>query len=561
MSRRGTRRRTGTGRGSTGNGGPIDGDEPQLGNQTVNRLATFQLTEDAHIWWTSASRGLDHATMIWTDFIRMFDDKYFPQSIRNAKEREFLAFNQGTLSVTENIVANHMIDTYVRDVECVRDLEQDFLAHKRDEEYLKNDNKVDRASKVSSGQHGSGKNHQTQNVTQQGVHPGNKRKGHWNQWNRGQKNGGNERAIVSAEGEVVSAKPINFYGFCYNCRERGHKASECTKDKPRGQGQLFVVQPRETGNTTLGGTFFILSETVSILFDTEATHSFISAKLVGMINLSVNLADLYVLEMVPYDVILGMVWLSSNFVQLDCAERTITFAKPGQSKVVVQLTSRNLFVEAFLSHIEGELVDNEFLQIASIPVVSDFADFFRQVPGLPPSRQVTIRNKYPLPRINDLFDQLKGVIWFSKIDLRSGYHQLLVREKDISKTAFLTRYSSYEFLVMPFGLTNVPAIFMDLMDRVFRNFIDRFVIVFIDDILVYFKTREQHVEYLRFVLQTSIEHHLFAKFSKCEFWQQSVEFLGHMIFESGVSVDPSKIEAVLSWKQPTTVQRFEFFLV
>ncbi|XP_026384065.1 uncharacterized protein LOC113279599 [Papaver somniferum] len=496
---------------------------PSCAEVFKQRLATFQFTGDAYTWWTSASRGLDHATMTWTDFIHMFDDKYFPQSIRNAKEREFLSFKQGNLSVTEyeieysrfsmfvphlvdteeknrrrHIVGNHMIDTYVRDLECARELEQDYLAHKRDDKYLKKESKIDHASKSSSSQHGSGKNQQTQNVTQQ----------------------------VPAEGEALAAKPINFYGFCYNCRERGHK--------PRGQSQLFVVQPPETENATLGGTFFILGEHVSILSDTGATHFFISAKLVHMVNLSMkvcdfplcvatptssmvelsnkvdacliligdveHLEDLYVLEMVPYDVILRMDWLS-----LDCADKTITFAK----------------------------------RIASILVVSDFADLFRKVPGLSPNKQVefcielqpgttpiapapyrmapkemqelksqidqllsqgfirrssspwgapvlfvkkkdgslrlcvdhrelnkvTIRNKYPLCRINDLFDQLKGAIWFSKIDLKSSYHQLLVREQDISKTAFLTRYGSYEFLVMPFGLMNAPAVFMELMNR------------------------------------------------------------------------------------------------
>ncbi|XP_059638710.1 uncharacterized protein LOC132280984, partial [Cornus florida] len=133
--------------------------------------------------------------------------------------------------------------------------------------------------------------------------------------------------------------------------------------------------------------------------------------------------------------------------------------------------------------------------------------------------KVTVRNKYPLPRIDDLFDQLKGATYFSKIDLRSGYHQLRVREQDVPKTAFLTRYGSYEFRVMPFGLTNAPAVFMDLMNRVFREYLDQFVIVFIDDILVYSKSEKDHARHLRTVLQTLREHQLFAKFEKCEFWQ------------------------------------------
>ena len=131
--------------------------------------------------------------------------------------------------------------------------------------------------------------------------------------------------------------------------------------------------------------------------------------------------------------------------------------------------------------------------------------------------RVTVKNKYPLPRIDDLFDQLQGASVFSKIDLRSGYHQLRVREVDILKTTFRTRYGHYEFLVMPFGLTNAPAAFMDLMNRIFKEFLDKFVIVFIDDILVYSRSREDHKEYLRITLQILKEKELYAKFKKCEF--------------------------------------------
>ncbi|XP_019255790.1 PREDICTED: uncharacterized protein LOC109234314, partial [Nicotiana attenuata] len=131
--------------------------------------------------------------------------------------------------------------------------------------------------------------------------------------------------------------------------------------------------------------------------------------------------------------------------------------------------------------------------------------------------KVTIKNKYPLPRIDDLFDQLQGAKVFSKIDLRSGYHQLRIRASDVPKTAFRTRYGHYEFLVMSFGLTNAPAAFMELMNRVFRPYLDLFVIVFIDDILVYSRSQEEHEQHLRVVLQTLKDSQLYAKFSKCEF--------------------------------------------
>ena len=152
--------------------------------------------------------------------------------------------------------------------------------------------------------------------------------------------------------------------------------------------------------------------------------------------------------------------------------------------------------------------------------------------------KVTIRNQYPLPRIDDLFDQLQGARIFSKIDLRSGYHQLKIRSEDVPKTAFKTRYGHYEFLVMPFGLTNSPAVFMDLMNRIFQPYLDQFVIVFIDDILIYSGSREDHEENLRVVLQILRENQLYAKFSKCQFWLDSVAFLGHVISAEGVYVDP-----------------------
>ncbi|GJZ14813.1 putative reverse transcriptase domain-containing protein [Tanacetum coccineum] len=157
--------------------------------------------------------------------------------------------------------------------------------------------------------------------------------------------------------------------------------------------------------------------------------------------------------------------------------------------------------------------------------------------------KITIRNRYPLPRIDDLFDQLQGAKHFSKIDLRSGYHQLRVKEQDISKTAFRTRYGHYEFLVMPFGLTNAPAVFMDLMNRVFHEFLDKFVIVFIDDILVFSKSKEEHEEHLRTVLQILRQEKLYAKFSKCEFWLSKVAFLGHIVLAEGITMDPAKLQA------------------
>ena len=174
--------------------------------------------------------------------------------------------------------------------------------------------------------------------------------------------------------------------------------------------------------------------------------------------------------------------------------------------------------------------------------------------------RVTIRNQYPLPMIDELFDQLQGSREYSKIDLRSGYHQLKVWENDVSKTAFRTRYGHYEFLVIPFGLTNALAAFMDLMNRVFSPYLVKFVIVFIDDILVYSSSPEEHAEHLRTIMQILRERQLYAKFSKCQFWLDKVAFLGHVISVEGVSVDPKKIEAVVNWKPPKNVSEVRSFL-
>nr|GFC33557.1 putative reverse transcriptase domain-containing protein [Tanacetum cinerariifolium] len=173
--------------------------------------------------------------------------------------------------------------------------------------------------------------------------------------------------------------------------------------------------------------------------------------------------------------------------------------------------------------------------------------------------KLTVKNRYSPPRIDDLFDQLQGSSVNSKINLRSGYHQLRVREEDIPKTAFRTRYGHYKFQVIPFGLTNAPAVLMDLMNWVCKPYLDKFVIVFIDDILIYSKDEKEHEEHLKAILELLKKEELYAKFSKCEFWISKVQFLGHVIDSQGIHVDPAKIESVKNWaspKSPTDIRQF-----
>ena len=174
--------------------------------------------------------------------------------------------------------------------------------------------------------------------------------------------------------------------------------------------------------------------------------------------------------------------------------------------------------------------------------------------------KMTIKNKYPLPRIDDLIDQLHGSSVFSKIDLRSRYHQILVKEDDVQKTTFRSRYGHYEYVVMPFGVTNAPAVFMYYMNKISRPFLDKFVVVFIDDILIYSKTQEEHAEHLRLVLGILREKRLYAKLSKCEFWMDEVQFLGHVISAQGIAVDPAKFDAVVKWESPKSATEIRSFV-
>ncbi|GJU48854.1 putative nucleotidyltransferase, ribonuclease H [Tanacetum coccineum] len=200
-----------------------------------------------------------------------------------------------------------------------------------------------------------------------------------------------------------------------------------------------------------------------------------------------------------------------------------------------------------------ELSDRGFIRPSSSPwgapvlFVKKKDGSFRMCIDYRKLNKLTVKNRYPLPRIDDLFDQLQGSRVYSKIDLRSGYHQLRVREEDIPKTAFRTRYGHYEFQVMPFGLTNAPTVFMGLMNQVCKPYMDRFVIVFIDDILIYSKSIKEHEGYLKLILRLLKKEELYAKFSKSEFWLSKVQFLGHVIDSEGIHVDPAKIESIKDW--------------
>ncbi|GJS28351.1 putative reverse transcriptase domain-containing protein [Tanacetum coccineum] len=264
-----------------------------------------------------------------------------------------------------------------------------------------------------------------------------------------------------------------------------------------------------------------------------------------------------VIELGGFDMIIGMDWLSRYDANILCGEKKV-FPEdlpglPPPRQVEFRI---DLFLGAApVARAPYRLAPSELKELSEQLRELTEKDFIR-----PKLNKLTIKNQYPLPRIDDLFDQLQGSSVYSKIDLRSGYHQLRIREEDIPITAFRTRYGHYEFQVMPLGLTNAPAVFMDLMNRVCKPYLDKFVIVFIDDILIYSKNKEEHGKHLKTILNLLRSEKLYAKFSKCDFWLDSVQFLGHVIDSSGVHVDHAKIEAIKNWAAPITPTEVRQFL-
>ncbi|GJQ94904.1 putative reverse transcriptase domain-containing protein [Tanacetum coccineum] len=287
--------------------------------------------------------------------------------------------------------------------------------------------------------------------------------------------------------------------------------------------------------------------------------------------------SLFTIDLIPlghgsFDVIVGMDWLSSNKAVIVCHEKMVKIPLEGGKALRVHGEHALRLDKTLMNANVGEPKMNE------IPIVREFSGVFPEdFSGLPPQRQ-NLCFAGPLQEL-----QAKGFIrpqhsrgctvlfvkkkdglfcsrYFSKIDLRSGYHQLHVHEEDIPKTAFRTRYGHFEFTVMPFGLTNAPAVFMDLMNRVYKLYLDKFVIVFIDDIPIYSKSKEEHEVHLRLVLELLRKETLYAKFFKCEFWLQEVHFLGHVVNQNGIHVDPGKIKAVKNWEAPTSLTGVRSFL-
>ncbi|KAL0537104.1 hypothetical protein IC582_026074 [Cucumis melo] len=641
------------------------------------QCAVFMLTERGTAWWETTERMLsrDVSQITWQQFKESFYAKFFSASLRDAKRQEFLNLEQVDMTVEQYDAEFDMLSRFAPEMiateaaradKFVRGLRLDIQGLVRAFRPATHADALRLAVDLSLQERAN-----SSKTAGRGSTSGQKRKAEQQpvpvpQWNF--RSGGEFRRFQQKPfevGEAARGKPLCttcgkhhlgrcLFGTrtCFKCRQEGHTADRCplrltgnAQNQGAGaphQGRVFATNKTEAERA---GTVVTVS--------TPSGECMLSKEKVKACQIEIAghviEVTLLVLDMLDFDVILGMDWLAANHASIDCSRKEVTFNflsmasfkfKGGGSRSLPQVISA-IRASKLLSQstwgILASVVDTREVDVSlsSEPVVRDYPDVFpEELPGLPPHREVefaielepgtvpisrapyrmapaelkelkvqlqelldkgfirssvspwgapvlfvkkkdgsmrlcidyrelnkvTVKNRYPLPRIDDLFDQLQGATVFFKIDLRSGYHQLRIKDGDVPKTAFRSRYGHYEFIVMSFGLTNAPAVFMDWMNRVFREFLDTFVIVFIDDILIYSKTEAEHEEHLRIVLQTLRDNKLYAKFSKCEFWLKQVSFLGHVVSKAGVSVDPAKIEAVTDWTRPSTVSEVRSFL-
>ncbi|XP_062086510.1 uncharacterized protein LOC133792620 [Humulus lupulus] len=679
----------------------------RLNDEDKVPCATSLLKKDARIWWDVVKQTRNVATMTWANFIQVFNKKYYSAAILATRVDEFIALVQGNSTVTEYAQKFDRLAKFAADLVPTETLRihrfmrglKPMIA--RDVKMTSSGvttyaETLERALEAELMEDRIWKEGAARREAKKGnsVQGDNKRKFPENKSNEAEKKGKTNASNSNGQKQYVEypqcpkcnkkhPRECRYKSrACYKCGQEGHikkicpQVTEQKKDEKLGPARVFSLTQgeAETSNMVVTGQLSIYGKLCTVLFDSGATHSFVSIKMIdrldkpyeyfrdrfvtelpsgevmissrGVCEASVRiedrelLANLIELDIKDYDVILGMDWLARHGDTIDCKSKMVIFKTEdgGQFFFMGDMTGPRVLIitaleaqrmicngcQTYLASVVDKSRETQ-LRPKNVHIVCEFPEVFPEdLPGLPPNREiefiielapetnpiskapyrmaptelkelktqlqelldkgfirlsyspwgapvlfvkkkdgsmrmcidyrelnkVTIKNKYPLPRIDDLFYQLQGSTIFSKIDLRSGYHQLRVREEDIPKTAFRTRYGHYEFLVMSFGLTNAPAAFMDLMNRVFKDFLDKFVVVFIDDILIYSKTVVEHEEHLRLALNKLKEHHLYAKFKKCEFWLEKVAFLGHIVSKDGVEVDPTKIKAVRDWPKP-----------
>ncbi|KAA0035496.1 ty3-gypsy retrotransposon protein [Cucumis melo var. makuwa] len=545
-------------------------------DQKVQR-AVFFLEDRGTAWWETAERmlGGDVNKITREQFKESFYVKFFFANVKHAKQQEFLNLEQGDMTVEQYDAEFDMLSRFAPDPSRP-------ATHADALRIALNLSLQEIADLSKAAGRGSGLGQKRKAESQPALAPQRDlRSGGVFQWHRQE---------LAAVGRTLRKLPA-----CGRCGRRligttpyqppalqQERVFATTRQKVERAGTVVTVFVRQVGLDVepLGSILSVSTPSGAVMLSKEK----IKACQVGVANHMLDVT-LLVLDMQDFDVILGMDWLSANHASIDCFHKEVVFnPSSGTSfkfkgagivcipKVISAMKASKLLNQGIWS-ILASVVDTRESEVflSFEPVVREYPDvFLDELPGLPPSREIDFAielepdtapiSRAPYKMAPAELKELKEASVFSKIDLRSGYHQLRIRDSDIPKMAFRSRYGHYEFIVMSFGLTNAHAIFMDLMNKVFKDFLDSFVIVFIDDILIYSKTEAEHEEHLHQVLETLRSNKLYAKFSKCEFWLKKVSFLEHVVSSEGVSVNLAKIEAITSWPRPSTVSEIRRFL-
>ncbi|GJT12947.1 putative reverse transcriptase domain-containing protein [Tanacetum coccineum] len=564
------------------------------------KFATCTLLGAALTWWNGHVRTLGHDAayaMTWGTLKKKLTDKYCPKGEIKKLEIELEKVDKYISGLLDNIHGNVM-SARPKTLDDTIELANDLIDQKL-HTYVERQN--DNKRKADDSSRNNQQPHKKQNVARAyTAGPGEKKaytgnlplctKCNYHHTGQCAPKCGNCKRYGHATNDCrVNTNNNNNKnqktGACYECGNTGHIKKNCPKLKNRRngngngttQGRAYALGGRDASpdSNVITGTFLLNNRYATILFDTGADRSFVSNTFSALINITpTTLESHYDVELADGKIIgVNTIIRAQEYLSKGCdvflAHITTKEAKDkSEGKRLEDVPIVRDFPEVFPEDLpgttsitirQGIYIRPNSITLGPVLFVKKKDGSFRMCIDYRELNKLTVKNRYPLPRIDDLFDQLQGSSVYSKIDLRSGYHQLRVREEDIPKTAFRTRYGHYEFQVMPFGLTNAPAVFMDLMNRVCKPYLDKFVIVFIDDILIYSKNKEEHEEHLKLILELLKKEELYAKFSKCEFWIPKVQFLGHVIDRKGIHVDLAKIKSIKDWaspKNPTEIRQF-----
>ncbi|GKB08356.1 putative reverse transcriptase domain-containing protein [Tanacetum coccineum] len=507
------------------------------------KFATCTLLGTALTWWNGHMRTLGHDAayvMTWGTFKKKLTDKYYLNSEIKKLEIELwnLKIDKYIDGLPDNIHRNVM-SARPKTLDFAIELANDLMDQKL-RTYAERQNENKRKDDDSSRNNHQQQPHKKQNVARAYTASPGEKKAYTgdlplctkcNYHHTGQcapKCGKCKRyghATTDCRVNTNNNNKNQKVGACYECGNTGHMRRDCPKLKNHGngngngiaQGRAYALGGRDASpdSNVITGTFLLNNHYAKILFDTGADRSFEAKDN----SEEKRLKDVPIVrdfpEVFPED-LLGIPPARQVEFQIDLVQGVAPVARASFRLAPSKMKE--------LAEQLQELSDKGFIRPSSSPwgapilFVKKKDGSFHMCIDYHELNKLTVKNRYPFPRIDDLFDQLQGSSVYSKIDLRSGYHQLRVHEEDIPKTAFRTRYGYYEFQVMPFGLTNAPAMFMDLMNRVCKQYFDKFVIVFIDDILIYSKNKEEHEEHLKLILELLKKEEFYTKFSKCEFW-------------------------------------------